>query len=121
MQRCSELTEICEGQLQFAGKGNKIPQFGGSHGPEIENILEEIKDSFRKHLDKIRNSKAETILDVKAPNWHDLFNTFKTGLKDLDVMYQNIINFAFEQVATVQQGVEMLEAFDYLAKRESIK
>jgi dynein heavy chain len=36
-------------------------------------------------------------------------------------MYQNIINFAFESVATVQQGVEMLEAFDQLAKRETIK
>lgn len=42
-------------------------------------------------------------------------------MKDLDVMYQNIINFAFESVTNVQYGVEMLEAFDYLAKRESIK
>ncbi len=42
-------------------------------------------------------------------------------MKDLDVMYQNIIQFAFEQISTVEQGVEMLEAFDYLAKRESIK
>lgn len=38
----------------------------------------------------------EKILDVKDSNWHDIFNSFKTGLKDLDVMYQNIINFAFE-------------------------
>ena len=29
--------------------------------------------------------------------------------------------FAFESVVTVKEGVEMLEAFDYLAKRESIK
>ena len=42
-------------------------------------------------------------------------------MKDLDVMYQNIINFAFESVTNVHYGVEMLEAFDYLAKRESIK
>lgn len=42
-------------------------------------------------------------------------------MKDLDVMYSNIIVFAFDQVSTVQQGVEMLEAFDYLAKRNTIK
>jgi dynein heavy chain len=60
-------------------------------------------------------------LDVKATKWHDEFSVFKNGVKDLDVMYQNIINFAFESVATVQQGVEMLEAFDQLSKRETIK
>ncbi len=36
-------------------------------------------------------------------------------------MYQKVIMFAFESVVTVKEGVEMLEAFDYLAKRESIK
>jgi dynein heavy chain len=56
VQRCTELTEICEGQLQFAmkGKDTEVPKFGGSKGPEIENILIEIKESFRKHLEKIR-------------------------------------------------------------------
>ena len=122
VQRCVELKEICEGQLQFARKGSdsQIPQFGGSHGPEIVNILEEIKLSFRKNVEKIRGSDQEKILDVKSSKWHDEFNLFKIGLKDLDNMYTNIINFAFESVTTVQQGVEMLEAFDYLAKRENI-
>lgn len=98
VQRCTELTEICEGQLQFAGKGanNQIPHFGGSRGTEIETILEEIKDSFKKHLEKIRATDYDKILDVKASNWHDLFNAFKNGMKDLDVMYRNIINSAFE-------------------------
>jgi len=44
-QRCRELIMICQGQLQFAGKGKDfvIPKFGGSRGPDIENILNEIK------------------------------------------------------------------------------
>lgn len=125
MQRCNELKEICDGQLQFARKGvdTQLPQFGGSRGPEIISILEEIKLSFRKYIDKIKNSDdiKDKILDVKASKWHDEFNIFKNGMKDLDVMYKNIINFAFESVTTVEQGVQMLEAFDYLAKRENIK
>jgi dynein heavy chain, axonemal len=50
VQRCTELEEICEGQLQFARKGSnsQIPKFGGSRGPEIVNILEEIKVRFCK-------------------------------------------------------------------------
>jgi dynein heavy chain len=42
-------------------------------------------------------------------------------MKDLDIMYQKVIQFAFDSVMTVKEGVELLEAFDYLAKRESIK
>lgn len=36
-------------------------------------------------------------------------------------MYQNVIDYAFKKVTTVEQGVDMLEAFDYLAQRDSIK
>jgi len=105
--------------LQFSrrGKETRIPEFGGSRGPEIVAILEEIKQNFLKNLEKIRGTEQDKILDVRPSRWHEDFNAFKIGMKDLDVMYQNIINSAFEAVTTVQQGVELLEAFDYLAKR----
>lgn len=40
VQRCRDLLEVCEGQIQFArkinnGKKAAIPCFGGSKGPEI--------------------------------------------------------------------------------------
>jgi len=67
-------------------------------------------------LDKIRGEDVEKkILDEKATNWHTLFSSFNNGMKDLDVMYQNIIKYAFLQVTTIEQNVEMLEAFEYLA------
>jgi len=65
-------------------------------------ILEEIKVSFRKNIDKIRGKDQEKILDLKAPRWHEDFNSFKNGMKDLDVMYENIINLAFDSISTVQ-------------------
>jgi dynein heavy chain len=123
VQRCNDLKEICEGQIQFARKGSGIvlPKFSGTKGPEIVAVLEEIHDGFKKHLDKIRGSEQEKILDIKSTKWHDEYNSFKTGMKGLDNMYINLINFAFDSVTTVQQGVEFLEAFDYLARRSSIK
>ena len=123
VQRCNDLKEICEGQLQFARKGyeTQMPVFGGTKGPEIVVLLEEIKVSFRKHLEKIRNSDKNTILDVKSTKWHDDYNNFKAGMKELDNRYENIIILAFKNVTTVEQGVELLEAFYYLAKRNSIR
>jgi dynein heavy chain, axonemal len=40
VQRCRDLLEVCEGQIQFSRKINgaeksPIPIFGGSRGPEI--------------------------------------------------------------------------------------
>jgi dynein heavy chain len=36
-------------------------------------------------------------------------------------MMQNVINSAFECVATVAAGVELVGTFDFLAKREAIR
>lgn len=63
--------------------------------------MEEIKISFGKHLLRIKGANKENILDVKSSRWHDDFNAFRNGVKDLDVMYTNIINFAFESMTTV--------------------
>ena len=94
------MKEICEGQIQFARKGSGIvlPKFSGTKGPEIVAVLEEIHDGFKKHLDRIRGSEQEKILDIKSTKWHDEYNSFKTGMKGLDNMYINLINFAFDSV-----------------------
>jgi dynein heavy chain len=63
--------------------------------------LIEIKGSFAKLIEKFKANKKDKILDVKASNWHDEYNAFKSGVKELDVMYQNVIDFAFKQVTTV--------------------
>ena len=43
---------------------------------------------------------------------------FRAGIKDLEVMMQNVITTAFETVTTVEQGVELLDAFQHLSSRE---
>ena len=99
VQRCRDLIEVCEGQIQFArkligGKKEPIPVFGGSHGPEIAKGLEDIEVAFSKHLAGLWNIRS-FILDVKATSWHDDYNSFKQGIKDLEVMTQNLITSAF--------------------------
>lgn len=126
MQRCRDLLEVCEGQLQFArkslpeGKQAPLPAFGGSRGPEIAKSLLGIEERFAAHVDRLRTLK-DFVLDVKATQWHDDYNGFKNGVKDLEVMMCNVINGAFEGVGTIEANVQLLEAFHSLARRDTIK
>ena len=51
------MIEICDGQIQFARKNRAVdlPKFSGSKGPEIVAVLDEIKNSFAKYLERIEN------------------------------------------------------------------
>jgi hypothetical protein len=43
--------------------------------------------------------------------WHDDFNAFKGGVKDLEVMMANVIQRAFETQPCLQARGELLEGF----------
>ncbi|POM79920.1 Dynein heavy chain, partial [Phytophthora palmivora] len=125
VQRCRELLEVCEGQIQFArkGKGGKredLPTFGGNRGMDIVKSLRGIEAQFEGHVDRLRQLDYD-ILDVKITSWHSDFNSFKNGMKDLEAMTQNVINGAFESISTVATGVDMIRSFQKIAQREAIK
>ncbi|KAI9995701.1 hypothetical protein PInf_012769 [Phytophthora infestans] len=103
VQRCRELLEVCEGQIQFARKGKDgkredLPTFGGNRGMDIVKSLRGIEAQFEGHVDRLRQLDYD-ILDVKNTSWHSDFNSFKNGMKDLEAMTQNVINGAFESVS----------------------
>jgi dynein heavy chain len=124
IQRCKDLMEVCEGQSHFGrrseGKRLPVPPFAGVTGPSIAKSFEEIQATYDKHLAGLRAMRSG-ILDVKSPSWHDSYNRFRTGVKDLEVMMQNAIGSAFQTAVTVQEGVEILECFVHLNSREVIK
>ncbi len=115
---------------------------------EISKSLLDNEVSFNKHIQRLRDLDYD-ILDVKATRWHDVsgsrlsssgcfasslthtvvvvaihyfqdYNYFKNGVKDLEMMMTNVITDAFKRVTTVKAGIELLEAFYSLAKRETI-
>lgn len=95
--------------------------FSGSNRNKILSVIEEIKETFFKFLNKINQMNKSKILDIKSTQWHDVYNNFKFGMKNLDNMYINLINLAFDKVKTVQQSIEYMDAFKSLALRSSIK
>ncbi|XP_059574595.1 dynein axonemal heavy chain 2 isoform X3 [Alligator mississippiensis] len=124
VQRCKDLLEVCDCQQHFArwedGKQTPLPCFFGHRGPQMMRNLVEIEETFQKHLLALRNMKGN-ILDVKNTFWHEDFNRFRAGMKDLEVMTQNLISSAFETVRDVEHGVEIQDIFHHLSERETIK
>ncbi|KAM5307672.1 dynein axonemal heavy chain 2 [Glossophaga mutica] len=124
VQRCKDLIEVCDCQYHFArwedGKQGPLPCFFGAQGPQITRNLLEIEDIFHKNLYTLRAVRGG-ILDVKNTSWHEDYNRFRAGVKDLEVMTQNLITSAFEKVRDVEHGVLLLDTFHRLAAREAIK
>eukprot|EP00656_Telonema_subtile_P031899 TRINITY_DN3494_c0_g2_i1.p1 TRINITY_DN3494_c0_g2~~TRINITY_DN3494_c0_g2_i1.p1 ORF type:complete len:4527 (-),score=1335.50 TRINITY_DN3494_c0_g2_i1:103-13683(-) len=126
-QRCGDLIQVCEGRTQFALKSslaedddtNKFPVFAGTKGGDIARSLQEIEEQFHKRLEHLR-SLDYSILDVKATAWHEDYNTFKKGIKELEDMLTTLISTAFEGVNSVIGGIDLLEAFHHIAKRDAI-
>jgi len=118
IQRCRDLKEICEGQLQFALA--KIPIFGSTKGKEWTNSLNDLKGLFEKHLKIVKNLKYD-ILDVKITQWHeDYGQTFKEEVKQIEIIYCTIIANTFKHVTNLENAVEMLENFYLLARRPAV-
>ncbi|CEG44893.1 flagellar inner arm dynein 1 heavy chain beta [Plasmopara halstedii] len=125
VQRCRELLEVCEGQVQFGrkisgGAQEALPAFGGTRSMDIVRSLNGIEAQFERHIDRLRLLNYN-VLDVKNTSWHSDFNFFKNGMKDLEAMTQNVIIGAFESISTVAAGVDMIQSFKRIAKREAIK
>lgn len=121
IQRCRDLMEVVDGLVHFAhyseGQKQPLPFFSGCKGPEMARNLREIEQTFEKHL-LILKAVQSSVLDVKATVWHQEYKKYRKGMKDLEVMMQNVINGGFETITTVQEGVELLDVFTQYISRE---
>ena len=67
-----------------------------------------LQGSFQK-LIKGLQSLDYSILDVNSHRWHDDYNKFKAGIKDLEVMLTNVIQLGFDNASSLVGRVELLE------------
>eukprot|EP00605_Chrysophyceae_sp_TOSAG23-4_P000236 GSChrysophyteH1.ASY1.ANO1.273.1 assembled CDS len=87
------------------GDAGPIPKFGGTKAQEILDGISSIQSSFEVHVERLRNLDYD-FLDVRVSKWHDDYHSFKNAVKDLEVMYTNVINGAFESATTVMDNFE---------------
>ena len=109
MQRCRDLIDICEGQIQFArksgspgGQPGPLPFFGGTKANEIIEGLKGIQLSYERTLTRHIRELDYPILDVRVNRWHDDSSAFKGKVKDLEVLpYSYSFYLPYKTILTV--------------------
>ncbi|CAG9772859.1 unnamed protein product [Ceutorhynchus assimilis] len=123
IQRCKDMIEICEAMVVFGryDETEKIPKplFGTSKGQQFENWAEKIEKMFNDSLIDIEKIKYR-ILDVQQPEWYDDILKFRTRMKELEVIVENLTNAVFDEIANVEEGIESLAALYNYSKRKSL-
>jgi dynein heavy chain, axonemal len=108
VQRCADLLDICEAQLQFGGQ-RRPPIFGGSKGDSITESFEDIQAAFKKLVAELAGCNYD-ILDVEVTRWHDDFNTFKASVKDLEELLIKATDHAVDNVSDLADHMHLVES-----------
>ncbi|XP_030749874.1 dynein heavy chain 2, axonemal [Sitophilus oryzae] len=123
IQRCKDMIEVCEAMIIFGryDETEEIPKplFPTSKGVQFENWAERIEKMFNDSLAEIEKVK-QRILDVQQAEWYDDILKFRTRMKDVEVVVENLTNMVFDEIANVEEGIESLAAMYNYSKRKTL-
>ncbi|XP_017886409.1 dynein heavy chain 2, axonemal [Ceratina calcarata] len=122
--RCQDMIEICQAMIDFARMDETTevfkPMFSGTKGEERERVCQKIERLFHEALAEIRYNH-QRILDVHYGAWHDDVFNFRTEMKDLEVIVENLVASVFVGMNNVQEGIEDLQGLYPYMNREKLK
>ncbi|KAI5642765.1 dynein-1-beta heavy chain, flagellar inner arm I1 complex [Phthorimaea operculella] len=124
VQRCFDMLDVCNCMVIF-GRIDELedvpkPIFGGSHGDLFEKKCEQIEHMFHDALNNIKRVQF-AILDVQAPSWYDDILAFRTTIKDIEIIIENLVDSVFEDVNHVEEAVVALYSLNNYSKRKNLK
>ncbi|CAG9819075.1 unnamed protein product [Phaedon cochleariae] len=123
IQRCKDVIEICEAMIVFGrhDETEKIPKprFGGSRGKGFERWAERAEKMFSESLVEIEQVQFR-ILDVQMADWYDDILKFRTRMKDIEVVIENLTNAVFVNVANLEEAIESLAAMHNYTNRRTL-
>ncbi|KAL0235194.1 hypothetical protein GEMRC1_001776 [Eukaryota sp. GEM-RC1] len=129
IQRCRDLIDICTFYLQFTACGRmlddsktstEIPGFAGARARLVEGSLLSVEQSFVEEMEAILHLQS-VVLDVRNSNWYEGYSQFKTAIKDLESVFVNTAYSAFDDVVCVNEAVALVNTFQHIAVRDSLK
>ncbi|CAG4999301.1 unnamed protein product [Parnassius apollo] len=124
IQRCFDMLDVCNcmiifGRIDELEKINK-PLFAGARGDQFEAKCGQIEKLFNAALDNVKNV-ASIILDVQAPAWYDDILHFRTVIKDIEIIIENLVESVFEGVNHVEEAVVALYSLHNYSKRKKLR
>lgn len=101
---------------------NEMPriQFGGTNGPERQNLCLTIEQRFHELLTWLHQISSK-ILNVRQSTWYDDMAFFRCEVRKLELMIENLIEKAFKEVGNIEEAVQTLHAFRYFMYRENLQ
>lgn len=96
------------------------PKFSGTKGEEHERVCRKIEKLFYDTLRKIEDN-SHRIFAVRESTWQDDMLVFRTDVRDLEIMIENLIATVFRNVNNVQEGIEDLRSFYNYLNRDKLK
>ncbi|XP_076651590.1 dynein heavy chain 2, axonemal kl-2 [Halictus rubicundus] len=122
--RCHDMIEICQAMIDFARMDETVeiirPVFSGTKGEDHERGCQKIERLFHEALQEIKQN-SHKIFDVLHGTWQEDMFAFRSELKDLEVIIENLVTSAFVGMNNVQEGVEDLQGFYNYMNREKLK
>ncbi|XP_068632350.1 dynein axonemal heavy chain 2 [Battus philenor] len=124
IQRCFDMLDVCNcmiifGRIDEMEQINK-PIFAGARGDQFEMKCDNIEKMFNCALGYVRRV-SHTILDVQAPSWYDDILQFRTTIKDIEIIIENLVESVFEGVNHVEEAVVALYSLHTYSKRQNLK
>lgn len=96
------------------------PKFSGTDGEEHERVCQKIERLFYDSLSKIEEN-SDKIFAIHESTWHDDMTIFRTEMRDLEIMIENLIAIVFTNVNNIQEGIQNLRSFYNYLNRKNLK
>lgn len=96
------------------------PMFGGTRGEERERVCQKVERLFKEALKKI-DENSHNIFDVHHSMWNDDMFTFRTEMKDLEIIIENLVTSIFVKLNNVQEALEDFQSFYSYMNRDKLK
>ncbi|XP_011494445.1 PREDICTED: dynein-1-beta heavy chain, flagellar inner arm I1 complex [Ceratosolen solmsi marchali] len=115
-QRCRDVCEICD-VMKIYGSSNKI-NFGSTNGNYYETQYRRIKNDFIEIMNNMEISSDYT-LNIMELKWFQDMSNFRCEVDQLENTMKNLLNNLFQDVVSVDMGIEMLYTLFQLKERPS--
>lgn len=93
---------------------------GGAKGTEHEDYCRRIENIFYENLKEVKLVR-DNILDVTNSTWLKNMQKFRDSVTELENMVVNLIDRIFEEVQTIEEGIEAIYALQRFNYRESLR
>ncbi|XP_014244414.1 dynein heavy chain 2, axonemal isoform X2 [Cimex lectularius] len=123
MQRCVDMVEICQTMTIFGRIDESCevpkPQFGWTRASEFETIVDKIENQYTILFHDIQRVQ-DSLLQLNSNDWPTCMALFREGMREIEVIIENLMECVFETVRNVEEGLEALQILYQYSKRPNL-